>query len=562
MARRLIHAPGHDRARSLGWLAVWWMETFTVRGPGDAQGEPVSYGDEFTGFYVDCYALGPGGRRLYDSVFLSRPKGCDKSGIGANLCLFEAVGPCRFAGWARGGETYTFLGKTYEYQPGEPMGKPVRAPFVRVMSTEEQQTGNVYDTVYYNLDDDQAPLSQLKAWGCDPGLTRVLLPGGGEVRPSSSGAASKDGGLETFVCFDESHLYNTPQLRRMYKTVNQNLPKRAKVAETWAFEPTTMYAPGEESIAEQTYRYADLIQETQTNPHAKLKAARQRLLFDHRWADLTLEELGDESKLRAAIVEAYGDAIAWNSVEGVIDKIFDPRVDPEDALRYYLNALIARANAWLAPAQWAKCEAKEDNELQPGDQITLGFDGSESDDATALVACRVRDRLLVPLLIDEQPDGPEARTWIVDRVAFDAEVFRAFRDYRVVGFFADPPFWQDYLDKWYVEFGEQLLVKSSDKHPIYFWTKNDVAISTALERLHTAVVTRTVRHNGNGAMTRHFINAHKWRRRGGLVIGKDAKGSPKKIDAAMAATLAFEAAAAYVTRGKHPQESFVPVRVR
>lgn len=92
---------------SLGWMAVAWMEYFVVHSPGDVQGEPVRHGDEYTGFVVDCYAVDDGeGRLLYDSAFFSRPKGCDKSGLGARIGLFEAFGPARFAGWAEGGEVY------------------------------------------------------------------------------------------------------------------------------------------------------------------------------------------------------------------------------------------------------------------------------------------------------------------------------------------------------------------------------------------------------------------------------------------------------------------------
>src|SRR5690606_40056010 len=56
------------------------------------QGQPVRHGDEFTGFIVDCYAGGDSPEnthRLYDSAFLSRPKGCDRSGLGGRFALFE-----------------------------------------------------------------------------------------------------------------------------------------------------------------------------------------------------------------------------------------------------------------------------------------------------------------------------------------------------------------------------------------------------------------------------------------------------------------------------------------
>ena len=125
-----VRAKAHDRTRSLGWLAVAWIEFFVRHGPGDVQGMRVEHGDEYTAFIVDCYAVDERGRLLYDSAFLSRPKGCDKSGMGARLSLFEALGPCRVLRdadgepvFAEGGEVYRDpwgLGFVYVYEPGEP----------------------------------------------------------------------------------------------------------------------------------------------------------------------------------------------------------------------------------------------------------------------------------------------------------------------------------------------------------------------------------------------------------------------------------------------------------
>lgn len=562
MPRRLIQHPDHSRKNALH-VAVWWIETFTVHGPGDVQGEPSLLVDEFADFIVDCYALDGSGKRLYDSAFFSRPKGCDKSGLAAKIVLFEAFGPCRFAGYAKGGETYEFLGRVYTYRAGEAMGKGITVPYIRIMATEEGQTGNVYDTVYYNLTDEQAPLSAVRAYGCDAGLTRITLPGGGEVTPSTAGAASKDGGKETFVVFDESHLYITPMLRQMYSTVTRNLRKRKKIAGTWFIETTTMYAPGQESIAEQTYMLADAIQEG--------KARRNKLLFDHRWGQI--EDLADETLLILAIEEAYGDAIAWNSIEGIVDGIFDPREAEADSRRYFLNALTESRNAWVTPAQMGmavdRTRFADFVPVAAGDQITLGFDGSRNDDATALVGCRVSDRHLFPILIEEVPDGPEATDWQVDREQFDAAVANAFATYDVVGFYADPPLWQDYVDKWARDFADSLRVHSSGKHSIEWWTKRDIPMATALERLHTALVSGTMSISGRDdnpldhVLRRHFINARRWYRRGGMVIGKDRKGSSFKMDAAVAATLAFEAASDFVAKpGPKKKPMFVPISVR
>jgi hypothetical protein len=93
---------------------------------------------------------------------------------------------------------------------GDPVGVPVTYPFIRCLATEEEQTGNTYDKAYYMLTEGEVT----NAFALDVGLTRTFIKeqGGGEIRPSTSGDASKDGGLESSVG-DETHLYVQPGLR-------------------------------------------------------------------------------------------------------------------------------------------------------------------------------------------------------------------------------------------------------------------------------------------------------------------------------------------------------------
>ena len=69
-----------DRCRSLGRLALWWVETFSLIGRGGATGKPVTHSPEYIQFYLNAYALKPDGRRRFNRVSLWRPKGCNKSG--------------------------------------------------------------------------------------------------------------------------------------------------------------------------------------------------------------------------------------------------------------------------------------------------------------------------------------------------------------------------------------------------------------------------------------------------------------------------------------------------
>lgn len=563
MPRELIRAGEHDRGRSLGWLGLAWLEALAVHGPGDVQGEPVVHGDEMSEFTADCYALTDAGRRLYDSAFFSRPKGGDKSGHIARVCLFEALGPARFAGWAKGGEVYRDpwgLGFEYVYEEGEPMGRPVKVPFIRCMATEEGQTGNVYDTVYFNLT--EGPLSEAMPRKDDAGLTRVLLPGGGEITPSTASSASKDGGKETFVGFDETHLYNTPELRRMYATVTRNLRKRKAIAETWFFEGTTMFAAGEESVAEATYRLAERIREG--------RAKRQRLLFDHRWGDC--DDLTDETQLRAAITEAYGDAIAWNDLDGLVDEFFEGRSATVDSRRYFLNSPSSTIDAWITEYEWASRGPGKGGDGAPeptaGDVITLGFDGSRKrargvTDATALIGCRVSDGHVFQLHVWEQPAAE--LDWQVPVTEVQAEVKAAFDRYQVVGFYADPAKWETYIAEWEAAYGSRLKVKATQQHPIQWWmTGGRVTLTVrALEKFEGAIVDGEMTHDGSSELTRHVLNARRRISRSGLQIGKENPDSPRKIDAAIAAVLAWQARLDAVAAGVgKADETFTPYRIR
>lgn len=547
----------------MGWLAVAWMEHFCVHGPGGIQGQPVRLHDEYTLFVVDCYAVGDepsNAHLLYDSSFLSRPKGCWKSGIGALLGLFEGFGPCRFSGWAEGGEVYTDpwnLGFTYTYQPGEPMGRHVTAPMIRCMATEENQAAdNVFATIHYNLSDEDTLLSRVP--GVQVGVEKILLPWGGDIRVSTASASAKDGGKETFVIFDESHLYNTPELRRMYDTVTRNMVKRKNAYDgTWYIETTTMFAPGEESVAELTFQEAEAIAE------GRKKRGDHRLLYDHRWGEVKDE--ADEEGLKAALTDAYGDCLEWMDLRALVNEFYNTRKKASDNRRYFLNAQTSSSDAWIQVEEWAACKKPEKPSLQPRDMVTLGFDGSVRDDATALVACRVSDSHIQLLGIWEKPDDYEGEDWQVDREAVDAAVAGAMKRYEVVGMYADPAHWQDYLDRWHNEYAHKMQVKVTEKKPLEFWTNRPAAMVAALQRFYEAVQDQSLsytppedragKESGLArALTRHVLNAKiHLGNRAGLLIKKATPHSPKKIDACMAAVLAYEAAGEATAKGTKPR---------
>lgn len=367
---------------------------------------------------------------------------------------------------------------------------------------------------------------------------------------------------------DETHLYTTPELKRMYRTITRNMRKRKKISGTWFLETTTMFAPGEESMAEATYAEAEALREN------RKKRGRHRLFYDHRWGEC--KDLSDEQALRLALREAYGDAMLWIDEDGLVDEFYDLRNQAADSRRYFLNARTSVADAWVTEQEWAACKRPE-RSLQRRDMVTLGLDGSVRNDATALVACRVTDGHMELIGLWEKPDGPEGEGWQVDRESVDARLAWAMKHFQVVGFFMDPAHWQDYADRWTNEYGEKMQVKASAKRPVEWWTNRPVPMSAALERLSEAIAEERVSYTpaedrGEGtrefelalAFGRHILNARRREHRGGILIGKEHPHSERRIDSAMAATLAYEATCDARAAGIKPQGPVltIPRRIR
>lgn len=526
MPRELVYAPGHDRDWSLGHLCWAWVEHFCVHGPGDIQGQPVELDGEFGGFIVDAYALRPDGRKLYDSAVISRPKGRAKSELAAFFVLFEAFGPCRFAGIAEGGEVFRWRDFTYRYSRGEPMGRPVTYPFIRVLATEEGQADNTYANVHYNLT--EGPLADGLPKGTS-GLTRVFLPQGGEIRPSTASSASKDGGKETFVVFDETHLYTTPELKRMYATVDRNARKR-KAAEPWVLQTTTMYRPGEESVAEATHARAKLI--------AEGKSRSSRLLYDHREAPADVD-LTDMGQMVAALREVYGPFADVLDLESIVENEFwNVEKDIEDSRRYFFNQPTAARDAWTTWDDW-QANAKPDVVVPDSDPVVLFFDGSRTNDSTGLVACRVSDGHVFVIDCWERPPGPAGDGWRVPRDEVD-QVVRATHAIRnVVAFFADVREFESYVDKWAAEFGPRYVIWANEgkyRHAVAWDMRGRVKEFTeAAGRALVDIRNRDFPHDGDSRLARHVMNARRAPNKWGVSISKESPHSPKKIDLAVCA---------------------------
>lgn len=523
---------GRRKVPTLGPQLVDWAETMLCHGPGDLVGQPLELDFEFRQFISDCYRVHIGsGLRYVRRAFLSRPKGRAKSELAAIIAAAEGCGPVRFDHWAKAGEE-SWWG--YEYRRGEPVGRPVTSPEILCAATEESQAGNTYDNLLVMLPH-AAGLFPQRFVGLDVGLTRVNLPGRGSIEPINAEASSKDGGKSTWVCFDETHLYNSPRLRALHKTIGRNLGKR-KLAEPWRLETSTMYRPGEDSVAEATHRFAESILAGERIDYG--------LLFDHREGTDSFDWDNDE-ELREALIEAFGDAAVWQDFDRKIADIREPDSDESESRRYWLNQVKSPSDQCVDPEQ-LRAAFDADLRLEDGDAIAVGFDGARRHDATALMICRMTDGAVFTFDVWEPPPHLEGQPHEIDPQDVDDSVDALMKRFDVVRFYGDPPYWQDKLDQWSGTYSKVVYE---------WWTNRPKAMHYAWERFQDALANGELRHDGDERFVRHCLNATKNVSRLGYVRpSKRSRDSGRKIDAYMAAILAVEARADAVADGWQPKK--------
>lgn len=487
---------------SLAPKVLDWCQTYIRQPDGPDAGDPWHFTREQRRFLWYLYAVDARGRFLWSRAVLRRAKGWGKTPVMAALALAELCGPVRFDGLDA---------------QGEPVGVPASMPWVQIAGVSEKQTTNTMSMVLAMIA--ESPI--VDDYQLDPGLTRIFAAGTGRLEPITASAPTAEGARPTFCVLDETHHWvEANGGHKLAEVIRRNLGK-SRDGMARSVETTNAHEMGGESVAERSYD-AWLAQSTG-------RSKGQTILYDSREAPPGVD-LADEPDLVAGLDIAYGDSSSWVDLERIRDEVYDPGTPPSVSRRFYLNQLSATEDAWIAPQEWDDLALPI--AVPQGEVVTLGFDGSTTDDHSALIGCVVESGHLFE--IDVWVPSPE-----IDRAAVDLAVRRAFDLFDVVGFYSDLHPWESYVDQWAEEFGPDLVAKASPRHPVAWDMRSrGKEITAAVESLHAAIVDGTVSHCGSERMRQHFHNARRAPNRWGVTVRKEHRESSRKIDSVPAAVLA------------------------
>lgn len=173
--------------------------------------------------------------------------------------------------------------------------------------------------------------------------------------------------------------------------------------------------------------------------------------------------------------------------------------------------------------------ADHEREVKWREKIVMAFDGSASGDSTALIGCTLDGHLFVVGLWEHPADDPR---WRVPREDVHAAVDSAFLTYNVLELACDPWGWRSDL--------EAMARRHGQRRVIEYNTGAAQRMAPATDRLYQAVATGTCSHDGDPRMAAHVGNCVAKATPLGDLVSKDKKGSPRKIDAAVAAIVAFD----------------------
>ncbi|MFF3555336.1 terminase TerL endonuclease subunit [Streptomyces tsukubensis] len=499
--------------RTLGWgILRWARENFR---------EDWEYTASQVRTILRWYEVDEHGRFVWTTGCLQLAKGTGKGPFFATLAAIEFLGPVRFSHFD---------------EQGRAVGRHADEPWVQLYAVSIDQVKNVTLTLHSLFHADA-----IERYSIDPGQERYHArhPDGTFclLEAKTASYRSAEGGRPSALFMDETwHWNESTGGHHVYNTAAANAAKvggRILMA-------TNAYVVGEDSVAERVH--------TAWQRQQDGKQRKTGLYYEARSADPDFD-IEDEVSLRAALKAAYGDA-HWVNFDAIVDQCYSGVITADEILRKYCNLVTASEDALIDPVAWGKCVV--DGELRPGDMITLGLDGGEADDATALVATRVRDSFIQPIGIWEKPDGPEAKTWKVDKDAVNEMVDWVFRTYKVQAFFSDVAFWETYVADWSEKYGSRLAVKPSGRsHVAYDMRGNQREITLANMALVGAIEQQKVSHNGHFGLKRHVENTRKRHNQYGVGFGKASRDSKYKVDGYAAALLSVIARTRLMESGKY-----------
>ena len=467
--------------KSRGWEVSEFIDTFAIQTKETVAGyagDRMHLRDWQKELMRHLFAQGADGKYRHRTALIGMARKNGKSAIGSGIALHSLIMG------AQGGEVYSCAADKEQ-------ARIVFADAKRMIEAEPE-------------------LAEL----CNVYRDAVEVPSTGSVyRVLSSEAFTKEGLSPTMVLFDELHA--APN-RELFDVMQLGMGARR---EPMLIGVTTAGvradSSGQDSIAYNLYQYGQ-------------KVARKEIddpTFFMAWWEA-------ENEADHRIVDT------WKSANPAFGDLNDPKDfeamvkrTPEAEFRTKrCNQWVSSQTAWLPNGSWEQLAIKRTvaNDVP----VILGFDGSFSGDASVIigVTCEPEPYVFMVKAWEKQPEDDD--DWRVDILDVENTIIEFASANNVREIACDPFRWQ-----------RTMQVLDEAGFPIVEWPSTSPArMVPACAKFYDAVVSQKLTHDGNPLLQRHLLNAVVKTDRLGPRIVKEHRGSPRKIDAAVASIIGFDRA--------------------
>lgn len=529
---RVSNIPESLPKRTLAWHILQWCSKYLIQPDGENAGQLFKFTREQVLFLLHFYSCDEQYKPIYNKAVIRRMRGAGKTPFLAALSIIELLAPTRPC--KDGSYILDPFGKKH------PKGERVKIPWVQIAATSQKQCDNTFLLI-------RSMLAQSRAvhdYNLDVLRTMIQFidKAPGRIEPVTASHTTLVGGRPTFVVADETWLWTDSNSGHyLFEVLQTNL---AKQAGGWSrmVQTTNAHIPGYDSVAEREYQaYLDSL--TYEN-------YKYRTIYDSIEAPPNTKT-DSETAIVKGIEVARGDA-HWVDPKSIALQFFDKRNEVSALRRSYFNQIVAPSDRWLS-VQDVDRIIKKDRPISYEESITLGFDGSRKEDATALVGCTINDPHI--FLLGVWDNLTRDKNYMVPRDEVNNTVEQVLNRYNVVGFYADLYLWEAYIDLWHQRYSDQFQVKASATNSVSYdlRTKHNLFIKQ-IEYATDLIRTQMVTVQDHPILLQHFKNARLRPVKLGVDIAKESRESKHKIDCAIAAILALTARREYMNRNTQEQE--------
>jgi phage terminase large subunit-like protein len=347
-------------------------------------------------------------------------------------------------------------------------------------------------------------------------------------RVLSSEAFTKEGLSPTAVIFDELHAQPN---RELFDVMSLAQGARGSMATLIAITTAGVKSDntGQDSICYSLYQYGQKVARGEIDDPS----------FFMAWWEAPQEADHRLQKTWEIANPGLGDICALSDFESSV------RRTPEAEFRTKrCNQWVSSQLSWLPTGTWDACETVQ--QIDADAEYVLGFDGSFNGDTTVIVGCRIptheeeKPHLFLVKAWEKPAESDDS--WRVDIQDAENAILDFCGKFKVREVACDPFRWQRSME-----------VLQDAGVPIVEWPSTSAKrMVVACAAFYDAVLEERITHDGNPMIARHLDNAVVKMDNLGPRIVKENRGSNRRIDAAVAAVIAYDRS------GSRIEEAVVP----